>query len=116
MPRIARAVAVGCVHHITQRGNARQAIFVSSVLCDAYLDLLKEHAGRFGMRIVAFCLMTNHVHIVAIPEEAKSLASTLRHAHSRFAQTGIRCRGETDICGRIGSTRARWMRRELMRR
>jgi REP element-mobilizing transposase RayT len=82
-----RAVAVGCAHHITQRGNARQAVFISAALCDAYLDVVKEHASRFGMRVLAYCLMTNHMHIVAIPLDEKSLAQTFRHANSRFAQT-----------------------------
>lgn len=82
-----RTVAIHCPHHITQRGNARQAVFVSPVLCEAYLDLLKQHAGRFGLGILAYCLMTNHVHIVAVPEQAQSLARTFRHVNGRFAQS-----------------------------
>ena len=79
-------VAVGLVHHITQRGNARQDVFTSDSLRRTYLQLLTEHAAANNLRVVAWCLMTNHLHIAAIPERDSSMANTFRHAHSRFAQ------------------------------
>jgi putative transposase len=81
-----RVVAVGVPHHITQRGNARQDIFVNDSVCRVYLNLLREHARVNHLRILAYCLMTNHAHIVAVPEHDASLANTFRHAHARFAQ------------------------------
>ncbi len=81
-----RVVAVDVPHHITQRGNARQHIFVNDAIRHAYLRLLRQHARVNHLRILAYCLMTNHVHIVAVPEHDASLASTFRHAHARFAQ------------------------------
>ena len=45
-----RAVATGSAHHITQRGNARQAVFISPALSGAYLDLLKEHSTPYGQK------------------------------------------------------------------
>jgi REP element-mobilizing transposase RayT len=86
MPRTKRVVAVGVPHHVTQRGNARQDVFLNDDLCCAYLELLAEHAQRNRLRILAYCLMTNHVHPVVVPETERSLANTFRHAHSRFAQ------------------------------
>jgi len=77
VPREPRVVAAGLPHHITQRGNARQDVFTTSSLCRAYLDLLSEHATRHGLRIMPYCLMTNHVHIVAVPSVASSMANTL---------------------------------------
>ena len=79
-------VAVGLPHHVTQRGNARQDVFVSDPLRRAYLELLREHAGRNQLRILAYCLMTNHLHLVVVLEAGKAMANAFRHAHARFAQ------------------------------
>jgi REP-associated tyrosine transposase len=86
MPREPRVVAVGLPHHITQRGNARQDVFTADAIRHAYLQLLAEHAAANRLRVLAYCLMTNHVHIVAIPETERSMANTFRHAHGRFSQ------------------------------
>src|ERR1035437_243594 len=86
MPRAKRVVAVGAPHHVTQRGNARQDVFVNDGLRRIYLNLLAEHAGKNSLRVVAYCLMTNHVHLVVVPESLRSLANTFRHAHARFSQ------------------------------
>lgn len=86
MPRESRVVAIGLPHHITQRGNARQDVFTTDALRRAYLQLLSEHAAANRLRLLAYCLMTNHVHIVAVPEADSSMANTFRHAHGRFSQ------------------------------
>ena len=86
MPREPRVVAVGLPHHITQRGNARQDVFTTNSIRRAYVQLLAEHAAANRLRLLAWCLMTNHVHIVAVPEAASSMANALRHAHGRFSQ------------------------------
>lgn len=86
MPRLKRVVAVGIPHHVTQRGNGRQDLFVDDRLCSVYLGLLAEHARNNNLRVVAFCIMTNHVHLVVVPEAEHSLANTFRHTHARFAQ------------------------------
>jgi putative transposase len=85
MPRRARAVIPGVAHHLTQRGNNREVVFHSAEDRRAYLDLLVRHAARYRARILAYCLMTNHVHLVAIPDEERSLARTLAHTHSDYA-------------------------------
>lgn len=79
-------VAVGAAHHVTQRGNGRQDVFVNDGLRRVYLDLLAEHAARNGVHVAAYCLMTNHVHLVVVPESERSLANMFRHAHGRFSQ------------------------------
>lgn len=84
MPQRSRVVAVGVPHHITQRGNARQDIFVSDKLRRVYLAILKENSRKYDLRILAYCLMTNHVHLVVVPERETSMASTFRRAHARF--------------------------------
>jgi putative transposase len=81
MPRIARAVIPGCPHHVTQRGNNRQDVFFVDDDRRAYLELLGRQAGRFGLAVHAYCLMSNHVHLIATPERADSLARALGRAH-----------------------------------
>ncbi len=85
MPRIARVVAAGVPHHITQRGNNRQQIFFSDPDRRFYLTLLRRHAERHGLRVLGWCLMPNHVHLVATPEHELSLARALGRAHYEYA-------------------------------
>jgi putative transposase len=83
---MARVVAVGLPHHVTQRGNGRRDVFLTNSLKRTYLDLLRQHASHCRLRILAYCLMTNHLHMVVIPETEQAMGRTLRHAHGRFAQ------------------------------
>jgi len=73
MPRIARVVAAGHPHHITQRGNYRQKIFADDTDRRKYLLLLKEESKRYHLIILAYCLMPNHVHFIAVPQREDSL-------------------------------------------
>ena len=82
-------------HHITQRGNDRQIVFFSDDDRRLYLRLLTEHAAAHGTHILGYCLMTNHVHLVAIPERADSLARTLGQTHSEYAQVVNRSQSRT---------------------
>jgi hypothetical protein len=60
MARLARVVIPGVPHHVTQRGNRRQATFFSDEDYEAYLDLMAEWCGREGVEVWAYCLMPNH--------------------------------------------------------
>ena len=86
MARIARVVAPGCPHHITQRGNRRQQTF----FCDddylAYLDLMAEWCRKFQVAIWAWCLMPNHVHLIAVPQSEESLSRAIGEAHRRYTR------------------------------
>ncbi|RPJ38261.1 MAG: transposase, partial [Planctomycetaceae bacterium] len=86
MPRLARAIAVGCAHHITQRGNNRQDVFLVDQDPQAYLQILAEQASKYGLEVLGYCLMTNHVHLVAIPHEEDSLAKGIGGTHFRYSQ------------------------------
>jgi putative transposase len=86
MPRMARVVAAGVPHHITQRGNNRQRIFDSDQDRLLYLKLLGEYSARHGLRLWGYCLMDNHVHLIAVPQGADSLARTLRQTHADYAR------------------------------
>ncbi len=86
MARFPRVVAVGFPHHLTQRGNRRQDIFDHDSLRLVYLHLLGDLARLYSLRLLGFCLMTNHVHLVAVPEFDHSMAMTMKYVHGRFAQ------------------------------
>jgi putative transposase len=86
MPRLARAVAVGFAHHITQRGNNRQDVFFVDDDRRVYLELLKEQAEKYSLELIGYCLMSNHIHIVAIPHEQDSLANAVGRTHFRYTQ------------------------------
>jgi putative transposase len=83
---MARAVVPGIPHHVTQRGDRREPVFLVKADYRRYLNLLKEYAGPRGLGIVAYCLMPNHVHLVVMPQQEGSLASVLKPVHTRYAQ------------------------------
>ena len=83
MPRV---VIPGVPHHITQRGNRREDVFLVRADYRRYLRLLGEYAEDRGLAILAYCLMPNHVHLVTVPAEASSLAAVLKPVHLRYAQ------------------------------
>jgi putative transposase len=86
MPRMARVVAAGIPHHVTQRGNAQQDIFDDSADRRVYLSLLRRYASEHRLGIWAWCLMTNHVHLLAVPKTGMSLADALGHTHRDYAR------------------------------
>ena len=67
MPRIARVVPPGVPHHVTQRGNRRQQTFFGDEDYEAYLDEMAHWCAHWGVEVWAYCLMPNHVHLVAVP-------------------------------------------------
>ena len=86
MPKFARLVVPGYPHHVTQRGIRRQRTFFSDADYGAYLELVREHKEIAGVDILAYCLMPNHVHIIAVPKNSRSLARLFGPAHHRYAQ------------------------------
>jgi len=67
MPRKARIVLKNTAHHIIQRGHNRQAVFVEPSDYQYYLSTLREWKEKLGVQIYGYCLMTNHVHLIANP-------------------------------------------------
>ena len=86
MPRVARIVITKAAHHITQRGNNRQDVFFVDDDRRVYLELLQKYCEKYGMRVHGYCLMTNHVHLVAIPENEESLAKAIGRTHFCYSQ------------------------------
>jgi putative transposase len=71
---------------VTQRGVNRQSVFFSVGDRLHYLRLLAENLDEAQVRVLAFCLMTNHIHFIVVPERDDSLAVLFRRVHGRFAQ------------------------------
>lgn len=86
MPRISRIVVPNYPHHVTQRGVRSMNVFDSDEDRWAYLDFLSEEAKRFGLNFLAWCLMTNHVHFVVVPNTETSLARGFGEAHRRYTR------------------------------
>jgi putative transposase len=86
MPRQSRTVFAGIPHHITQRGNRREDIFFADQDREAYLTWLREYSEKFDVEILAYCLMTNHIHLVAVPVDDDGLQRVLKPLHMRYAQ------------------------------
>jgi putative transposase len=95
MPRQARTVFAHLPHHITQRGNRREDVFFTNTDRQMYLSWLKDYCDQHKVDILAYCLMTNHVHLVAVPSTEKGLQDVLKPLHMRYAQRLNRQRGWT---------------------
>ena len=85
MARLPRVVVPEVAHHVTQRGNARQVIFASDADRIAYLELLRDYSQLSGLGLLGFCLMSNHVHLIAVPHTDSALSQSLKQAHGRYA-------------------------------
>ena len=85
MARFPRVVATGAAHHITQRGNARRDVFFTDSDRRIYLNLLDDACRLHGLDLHGYCLMPNHVHLIAVPERPDSLPRALKAVHGRYA-------------------------------
>jgi putative transposase len=106
MARISRIVVPGYPHHITQRGVRSMDVFNSDEDRQAYLLFLSEEANRFGLDILAWCLMTNHVHFIAVAHNETSLARGFGEAHRRYTRMKNFAQGVRGYLfqGRFGSS------------
>lgn len=86
MARFARLVVPGYPHHVTQRGVRSMAIFADDHDRQTYLQYMAEEAERCGVSFLGWCLMTNHVHLIAVPQQADSLARAIGNAHRRYTR------------------------------
>lgn len=86
MARIARVVAPGFPHHVTQRGNRRQQTFFTNDDYQSYLELMSEWCMKFGVETLAYCLMPNHIHLIVVPETTEGLKSAIGEAHRRYTR------------------------------
>lgn len=86
MARMARVVAAGVPHHVTQRGNRRQKVFFCDDDYETYRQLLAQSCRDAGVAVWAYCLMPNHVHLILVPRDADGLRAALGDAHRRYSR------------------------------
>lgn len=84
MCRLARVVAPGLPHHVSQWGNRREQVFFDESDYRAYLTLVGLAARRAGTAIWTYCLLPNHVHFIMVPDQADGLRATFADAHRRY--------------------------------
>ena len=92
MPRLARIVSLGVPHHVTQRGNRREDVFFTDEDRVAYLEWMRESCARHRVAVLAYCLMTNHIHVIVVPPRHNALENVFRPLHTRYAQRVNRAR------------------------
>jgi putative transposase len=85
MGRVARVCVPDGWHHVTQRGNSGADLFLCPADYRTYLSLLGEYGQRHGLEVLAYCLMTNHIHLVAVPHLAGSLSLAARDTNTAYA-------------------------------
>jgi putative transposase len=84
MTRLARTVTPGPPHHVTQRGNRREAIFFEDGDQQIYCDMPAEQSRKFNVEIWAYCLMPNHLHLIMSPQQADGMGRALGEMHRRY--------------------------------
>jgi putative transposase len=96
MPRIARGHSDGLIFHILNRGNGRQDIFHKDDDFKVFIDLLATVQEMYEIRIFAYCLMTNHFHLLLKPIKSENLSrgmqwlmtSHVRRYHRHYKSSG----------------------------
>jgi putative transposase len=96
MPRMARAIAPGFPHHVVQRGNNREEVFFNDEDRAVYLFLLKRYSDLWTTPVICYCLMPNHVHLLAKPSSGWSLQKMMQgltlcytqHINRKYRRTG----------------------------
>jgi putative transposase len=86
MPRQGRVVAVGVPHHITHRGNNRQDVFLTDEDRRRYQLHLSLALAPSRAELLGWCWMSNHVHLIVVPQREDSLSRLIRRVHSAYAQ------------------------------
>lgn len=86
MPRIARVTVPGYPHHITQRGNNRADVFFDDEDKETYLKIMSGYACKYHFQIWAYCLMTNHVHLLVLPETENALSRGIGLTNQVYTQ------------------------------
>lgn len=96
MPRTSRIVLPDYPHHVIQRGHNRQAVFADAADYLYYLDSLAEFKEFFGCKVYAFCLMTNHIHLIIDPgTDVENLAKLMKRVAGRQTRFVNRQNGRT---------------------
>ena len=95
MPRMGRVILPRYPHHIVQRGHNRQVVFVEADDYRRYLSTLQEFKTEYGVQVYAFCLMTNHVHLLLTPDEPGGIGKLMKRLAGRQTRNHNRLEGRS---------------------
>ncbi len=106
MPRTNRIAPIGIPVHIIQRGNNRQACFLTEQDFGAYIKWLKKYASKFNVEVHAWVLMTNHVHLLCTPRSSNAISEMMqslgrvyvRYFNTTYQRTGTLWEGRFKSC------------------
>lgn len=84
MPRIARIVITNVPHHVFNRGHRKRRIFNSEDDFLLFLKLLREAGKHHNVKIIGYCLMPNHFHVIAVPHAKDSLAKAFEEVKRKY--------------------------------
>ena len=90
-------VAANVPHHLAQRGNARQYVLERDEDRAVYLKLLRENIQTYNVALLGYCLMSNQVHLIAVPSLKDGLALACKNAHYRYAPCWNATRGARTV-------------------
>jgi putative transposase len=93
MGRARRHVEIGVPHHVAHRGNHKERLFEEDTDRRYYLALLHRFSRLTATRIAGFCLMSNHIHAIAVPDAKNSIAECFGRTHRKFSEHMNRRRG-----------------------
>ncbi|MBF0566654.1 MAG: transposase [Nitrospirae bacterium] len=84
MPKTARTVILNYPHHLIQRGHNRQVVFADDSDYMYYLENLRDWKEKLRCKVYAFCLMTNHVHLIVEPtDKAENMSLLIKRVAGR---------------------------------
>jgi len=102
MPRGGRVLLPHCPHHIVHRGHNRRVVFAQDTDFQRYLADLRELKDAFGVKVYAYCLMTNHVHLLLVPDDAcAGLSQLMKTLAARATRYRNRLEGLPVHCGKV---------------
>src|SRR5262245_55096917 len=91
MPRGPRVIIPQIALHVVQRGHDRRSCFQKDTDYLVYLSCLRELLATTSCALHAYCLMTNHVHLLLTPPTSSACASLMRNVGQRYVQYFNRC-------------------------
>ncbi|MFH1846982.1 MAG: transposase [Candidatus Omnitrophota bacterium] len=86
MPRNSRTLIWDCYYHIIARGNQKQQLFIKIEDYQKYLHVVWKYKKKFQVKIHAYCIMNNHVHLLINPLEHNLLSKFMHAINMTYAQ------------------------------
>jgi putative transposase len=84
MARLPRIIVSGVPHHVTQRGNRRQRVFIEDDDYSLYKEWLAQSCRTNGVEVWSYCLMPNHVHLILVPSDETGLSRAVGATHRKM--------------------------------